>query len=843
MKRLVQFAVFAIVGSGAYLQMMGEAPQAQGVVDVQGSIPNAGASASTDGRSPNQELVARYCLSCHNDRLKTGGVSLASLNPESPASSAPVWEKVIRKLRSGAMPPPGLPRPAASAVSQLLSSLVAALDAEAARNPNPGRPAVHRLNRTEYQNAIRDLLQLEIDSRTLLPADDQDHGFDNLADVLSVSPTLVERYQSAAQKLSRLAIGDPSTRPTFETVQVPERLVQDDRTSDDQPFGSRGGITFKHTFSLDGEYVVRVKLRRTLYDYIRGLGLPHKMDIRVDGKRVGLLTVGGALKQSEGQWPPETNSGNYIGDPKWEAYSHTADDNLEVRFPGKAGSHLIGVSFDKGLALPDGILDRSLDVATFRYASDEMQFGNPAISSVSVGGPFNVAGTSPPDSPSRKATFSCVPRPVRDAQAGEKCARQIFATLARRAYRRDVSKEDIDTLMAFYARGVRAEPDRGFEAGLQLGLERLLTDPDFIFRIETDPETGPSGKAYRLSDVALASRLSFFLWSSIPDQELLDVAIHGQLKDPAVLERQVKRMLADPRSSALPINFGGQWLDLRLLRAVNPDEATFPEFDENLRSAMQQETELFLQSQVREDRGIVEMLAADYTYLNERLASHYGVPDIYGVHMRRVHVDDVRRRGLLGQASLMTVTSYPNRTSPVLRGKWLLEKFLGAPPPEPPPNVPALPERGPTGESQSVRRRLEEHRKNSVCASCHRTIDPMGFALENFDAIGRWRNADDGGLPGSRGEAIDPQGVLPDGTSFSGVAELRQLLVTKRKTEFVLTVVEQLLTYALGRGLEYYDMPAVRNIVKQSEVKDYSWSSVILAIVKSAPFQMRRTFS
>ena len=777
-------------------------------------------------------------MSCHNNRLKTAQLSLEGLNPDDPVAAAEVWEKVVRKLRSDAMPPPARPRPKPEEVHSLLTKLTDKLDEAVVRHPNPGRTPVHRLNRTEYQNVIRDLLGLEIDARALLPSDDQAHGFDNVAAVLSVSPTLLERYQVAARRISQLAIGDPAIRPVFEITGVDERLNQDVRTSDDQPFGSRGGIAVRQYFPLDGEYAVRVKLRRTLYGYIRGIGLPHKMDIRVDGQRVGLLTVGGAHTDQAGR-PPETNSGNYIGDALWEDYSHTADDKLEVRFKAKAGSRLISVSFDKGLALPDGILERPVDVATFRYASDEMQQGNPAVSEVSIGGPFG--GTTPADSPSRRRILTCNPPASAGARAQELCARDVFRKLVTRAYRRPATDDDISTLMPFYSTGSKSEPARAFDAGIQLALERLLVDPEFVFRIQRDQVAGGVGASvYRLSDLELASKLSFFLWSSIPDDELLDVAVKGQLKDPAVLERQVRRMLADRRASALAANFGGQWLNLRTLGTHRPDEANFPEFDENLREAMRQETELFLESQIRDDRGIADLLSADYTFLNERLAGHYGVPDIYGVHLRRVSVEDGRRRGLLGHASLMTVTSYPNRTSPVLRGAYLLEKFLGAPPPEPPADVPALPDRGEGGAVVSVRERLEGHRKNPTCAACHRVIDPMGFALENFDAVGKWRTTDDGGVPGAPGQPIDSNGVLPDGTEFEGVAELRELLVTKRRTEFVSTVVEQMLTYALGRGLEHYDMPTVRGIVRTTEPDNHSWSSVILAAVKSPSFQMRR---
>jgi len=837
-------AAFTLFLSSAYYHLDAAGPQSSTPGQTTNEQTATAAAPLRSAASPNQALLNRYCLSCHSDRLRTGGLSLAGLNPDNPVESAATWEKVIRKLRSGAMPPPGLPKPDGAAVAGLLTWLTTELDEEAERNPNPGRTAVHRLNRTEYQNAVRDLLALDVDARALLPADDQAHGFDNLAAVLSVSPTLLERYQSAARKISQLAVGDPGIRPVFETVNVDERLIQDDRTSDDQPFGSRGGVVVQHYFPLDGEYTVRVALRRTLYGYIRGLGLPHKMDIRVDGERVALLTVGGEHDPATGIRPPETNSGNYIGDPFWEDYSHTADEKLEARFTVKAGAHLVGVSFDKGLALPDGILDRPLDVATFRYASDEMQTGNPAVASLTVGGPFN--GTTPTDSPSRRAIFSCLPDASADAVTQAKCARQIFGRLAKLAYRRPVNQDDVETLMGFYTQGGELDPSRRFEAGIQYGLERMLMDPEFIFRIQqgtpgpTAAATSAAPANVRLTGLELASRLSFFLWSSIPDEELLDVAASGRLSDPAVLEGQVTRMLADPRAEALPVNFGGQWLELRLLRAQRPDAAIFPEFDENLREAMRLETEMFLTSQMRENRSIVDLLRADYTFLNERLARHYGINDVYGVHHRRVQLADQRRHGLLGQASLMTVTSYPNRTSPVLRGKWLLEKFLGAPPPDPPPDVPALPDRGEGGAVVSVRARLEQHRNNPVCASCHRTIDPMGFALENFDAVGKWRTIDDGGVPNGQGHPIDSSGVMPDGMAFDGVSQLREALVTHRRMEFVGTVVEQMLTYALGRGLEYYDMPTVRAIVKHAETENYSWTSVIQAIVRSTPYQSRR---
>ena len=834
MPRTIVFSALFLVCS---VHLLGSRPHDRG---RQSLLASPSQSPRTGGDvSPRRELLAKYCVTCHNERLKTAKLMLDKANVEDIGADAEVWEKVVRKLRSGAMPPPGLPRPDPARVHQFVSSLETALDGAAVAAPTPGRTAIHRLNRVEYGNAIRDLLDLETDTRSLLPADDEAYGFDNIADVLSVSPTLLERYQSAARRISQLAVGDPATRPVFETYTIPERLVQDGQVSDDLPFGSRGGIAVRYFFPLDGEYVLRIRLRRTIYSYIRGLGFPHLLDIRVDGERVTVFTVGGE-HDATGLRPPETNSGHFIGDAQWEDYSHRADERLEVRFAAKAGTRVVGASFDKTLAQSDGILDAPLNMSTFGYASDEMQHGNPAIATLMIGGPYSASG--PGDTSSRRKIFSCRPTgaTVKDE---ERCARQILTGLVRRAYRRPVTDEDIHTLMSFWAAGRSMQSERGFDAGIQFALERMITDPEFLFRIERDPAGVAPASAYRLADLELASRLSFFLWSSIPDDELLEVAAHGRLKNPNVLEQQVRRLVADVRSKALPDNFGGQWLGLRNLRVLNPDYAIFPEFDENLREAMQQETQLFLESQVREDRGLLSLLTANFTFLNETLARHYGIPGVYGSHFRRVTIADDRRKGLLGQASLMTVTSYPNRTSPVLRGQWLLGTFLGAPPPEPPPNVPALPERGHDGKPLSVRQRLEEHRKDPVCASCHRTIDPMGFALENFDAIGKFRTVNEGRTRSEVGEPIDSKGVLPDGTAFNGVSELRAVLVNSRKEEFVTAVVEKLLTYALGRGLEYYDMPAVRRIVREASASDYSWSSVIMGIVKSAPFQMKRAAS
>jgi hypothetical protein len=705
------------------------------------------------------------------------------------------------------MPPPALPRPDADTSRKFAAWLESELDRDAAARPNPGRPTAHRLNRAEYTNAVRDLLALDIDARSLLPADDLSFGFDNNADILGLSPGLLERYMSAARKIARVAVGDPSIRPETEIYKVSALTVQDERMSEDLPFGSRGGMAFRHYFPLDAEYTFRIRLQRDNIYTVRGLGEAEDIDLRVDGVRVERFTVGG---------PNATRSRT------------EADADLEVRLPVKAGLREISASFAKREAAVSGVVPARLPVGNFILSPTARALGFRelmGVASVQIGGPYN--GRAPLDSPTRNAIFTCHPSANDDE---DKCARSIVSRLARRAFRRPVSASDIDQLVAFFRQG-RAQGT--FESGVQQALTRILVDPEFLFRVERDAADVEAGSAYRLTDLELASRLSFFLWSSIPDEELLDVAARGALRDRGVLARQVRRMLADPRSSALVSNFAAQWLQLRNMRAVAPDVNLFPEFDDNLRVAMQRETELFIESQLREDRTVGEMLTADYTFLNDRLARHYGVPGVYGSHFRRVSLPDKRRGGLLGHASVLTVTSHATRTSPVLRGKWVLDNVLGAPPPPPPPDVPALPEKGSGGEHASVRVRLEEHRKNPVCASCHSRMDPLGFALENFDGVGRWRASDEGGA------AIETSATLPDGTKFDGPSELRSLLVTREK-EFAATVASKLLTYALGRGIEYYDRPAIRDIVRQAGRGDYRWSAVVQSIVESVPFQMRR---
>jgi hypothetical protein len=773
--------------------------------------------------SPDQQLLAQYCVSCHSDRLKTGGFVLENLDPGRAGANADIWEKVVRKLRSGQMPPVGRPRPDADRARAFLSTLEASLDRAATASPNPGRPVAHRLNRTEYTNAVRDLLAVEIDSRSLLPADDTDqHGFDNNGDVLSISPALLERYLSAARKVGRLALGHAPATPSIDTYAIPKRLNQDNRLSEKLPFGTRGGAAIEHTFPVDGEYLIKIQLQRTLYSAVRGLAQPNDLEIRLDRERVGQFTVGGQAVTP----PPASFAGTLSWNPEWEQYSHQADKGFELRLPVTAGPHTLGVAFVKRFWAPEDV--RQPARTGWAFDTDEMYDGAPALETVTIEGPVSVAG--PGDTESRRRVFVCRPT---NAAAEEPCAKRIVSALARRAYRRPVTDDDVATLMGFYQSGRKTGT---FEDGIETALQRLLISPDFLLRVEVNPDRAAAGSSYRVPDVELASRLSFFLWSSIPDEELLDVAIRGRLQARAVLEQQVKRMLRDSRSKALVDNFATQWLQLGDLRNVRPDPDVYADFDENLREGLREETELFIDSQLHDDKSLVDLLTADYTFVNERLARHYGIPDIYGERFRRVTFTDDRRGGLLGQASLLTVTSYPNRTSPVLRGKWLLENILGAPPPAPPPDVPALKDKGANGERQSVRERLEEHRKNPACASCHAQMDPLGFALEHYDGIGKWRDTSEGRT------AIDATGSLPGVTAFEGLSGLKTLLLSRRE-QFVETVTERLLSFALGRGIDYYDQPSVRAIVRAAKPDDYRWSSIIIGIVKSVPFQMRRVES
>ena len=789
--------------------------------------------------SPQRALLNRYCVTCHNEKLRTAGLSLDKMDVDKISENAPVWEKVVRKLRASAMPPAGMPRPDLATYNSFAAYLEATLDRAAAAKPNPGRPAIRRFNRAEYTNAIRDLLAVDtdaVDIRSRLPADDSGYGFDNIGDVLSVSPMLLERYMSAARKISRLAIGDPAVRPDMATYNVSKLLRQEDRVSEELPFGSRGGIAVRHFFPVDGEYLIKVRLKRS-YDgeTILGLAEAHQLDLRLDDARIKLFRVGGVRMTRrptdalDGEAPaaaPPTNAApaNVRSRP-----DRDADAGLEVRVQVKAGTRRVGVTFPKEtLATEGGVFQPRLEARTTE--SEGGWYNEPlAVGSVTIGGPYDVKG--PGETPSRRKIFICSPtRPAEE----DSCAGKILFAVARRAYRRSIAEGEIPTLLTPY----KAARSKGgsFEAGIEMALQRILVSPDFIFRVERDPENVAPETAYRLSDPELASRLSFFLWSSIPDDELLDLAAQGRLKDPAVLERQVRRMLADSRSRALVDNFAGQWLYLRNIRSVSPDLGEFPDFDENLREALQKETELFFASMLQEDHSVLDLLRADYTFLNERLARHYGIPNIYGNHFRRVTLSDNKeRRGLLAQGSILTATSYANRTAPTLRGKWILDNILGTPPPPPPPNVPSLKETDKNGKplAMSMRQRMEQHRANPACAVCHKLMDPLGFALENFDAVGQWRTRE-GSTP------VDPSGMLPDGTKFQGPAELQKVLLA-RPEQFVTTVTEKFLTYALGRGVEYYDIPAIRAIVREAASSDYRWSALVLSIVKSTPFQMRRS--
>ena len=802
-----------------------------------------GTAAPPHDAASAQALLQRYCLACHTAAREERGLVPAAfdgLDAGDVAADAGVWEQIVRKLRLGMMPPAGRPRPAPDVHEQFLGWLENALDAVAAERADPGRPAVRRLTTPEYRNAVRSLLDLEVDEGWLLfpPDDVSQEGFSTDAEALSVSPALFDRYLSAANRISRLAVADPAIGPGFAaaTYSTPRLLYQDDRMSEELPFGSRGGMAIRHYFPLDGEYRVKIRLRRMIYDYIVGMGTPQQIEVRLDGRLVRRFTVGGADRYGY----PSAYSffGTIRGDPAWEQHvSIDADADLEVPVPAPAGEHVVGVSFVAARTEATGILERRL--SGFSLSGLGFYDGHAAVERVEITGPYDAAG--PGDTASRRRIFLCRPAEEADAVAEgdavtsadeDRCAGEILSALGRRAYRRPLTGGDLDTLLAFYAEG-RARG--GFEAGIRKGIERLLVAPEFLFRIERDPPGVPPGTAYRLTDLELASRLSLFLWSDIPDEPLLAAAEAGRLSEPDELDRQVGRMLADPRARALVDNFASQWLQLGRVRGVIPDTDVFYEFDENLRADMERETKLFLESQVLGDGGVLELFSADYTFVNERLARHYGLDGVYGERFRRVPVGG-DRAGLLGHASLLTVTAYPTRTSPVLRGKWLLDNVLGMPPAEAPADVPALEENHGASAPRTMRERMERHRANPACAACHRMMDPPGFALEHFDAIGRWRAADEYGAP------VDAAGALADGTAVDGPAALRHAVLA-HETSVVRTVTEKLLTYAVGRRMESFDQPAIRGIVRDAHAGGYRWSSIIRGIVESVPFQMRRSES
>jgi mono/diheme cytochrome c family protein len=768
-------------------------------------------SSATSSAHPDfGAVVTKYCVTCHNERTKTAGLMLDKANIDDPPASADVWEKAIRKMRVGMMPPQSAPHPDAQTQAALISYLQTSLDRAGASRPNPGRPLVHRLNRAEYANAVRDLLALDVDASALLPPDDAAYGFDNIADALGISPVLLERYLTAAGKISSLAVGDPTTGPAGETFRIRQDASQDIHI-EGLPVGTVGGILAKTTLPLDGTYDFSIRLFRTNLGVVRGLEYDHQLEYTVDGARVHVSQVGG-----EDDFKANLKNMTKAGDDV-EARAH-------IRIPIKAGPHVITAAFVER----SGAINPLRLQPFIRSSNDTLDtIGHPHLDTFTLTGPYNPTG--PGDSPSRRRIFACRPATRSEEDA---CARRIIGTLARRAYRGQVAPGDLERLHEFYLLGRKQGT---FETGVQTALQRILASPKFAFRVERDPAGVAAGSVYRISDLELASRLSFFLWSSIPDDQLLRVAAAGMLHTPAVLHQQVRRMLADEKSDALIQNFAGQWLYLRNLKSFQPNSLEFPDFDDNLRQAFQHETELFFASIMREDRNVLDLMTADFTFLNERLAKHYGVPGIYGSHFRRVTLTDEARKGLLGKGAILMVTSHPDRTSPVVRGKWVLDNLLSAPVPPMPNNVPPLNEdanRG--GRILTMRERMEEHRKNPTCAACHKIMDPIGLSMENFDAIGAWRTRDGGTL----GNPINSTGELLDGTKVDGVVTLRQALLRQPEL-FVGTVAEKLMTYGLGRGLAYYDMPEVRKIVRDSAAQNYRFSSLILGVVDSTAFQKR----
>ena len=794
-------------------------------------------------------VFTRYCLGCHNARQQqTGAVPRAfdTLPFDDVAGHAAEWEAVVRKVRAGMMPPAGMPRPDGATRDAFLGFLEGELDRAAQRRPDPGRTeAFHRLNRTEYRNAVRDLLGVEVDVTALLPADDGSYGFDNMAGVLKLSPTLVERYLAAAQKISRLAVGTPPPAPVVDYFRVADDRSQEDRLPG-EALGTRGGTTIRYVFPMDGDYGFRVELSRDLNEQVPLYQQAHELELSVDGERKHLFVlpaVGGPAPEPAQEPGSDPSGDEPKAAPRPRARTAIAaaprlgrqgqeqrnriDRDWEIRVRVPAGPHDVQVAFLKnGSALAETArlpflrpYPASVNVAEQR--------GGAYLRSVEISGPFDATG--PGHSPSRDRVFSCRPRTA-TAAAERACATSILQRLARRAFRRPVTAADVTPMLASYDAG---RVDGGFDQGVEQGIMRLLVAPEFLMRVEREPATVARGGSYRISDLELASRLSFFLWSSIPDEELLSLAERKQLRRPQVLDAQVRRMMAEPKFAAFVEGFAGQWLFLRNLPATVPVQQTFPDFDDTLRQAFRRETELFFESIVREDRSAYDLLRARYTFVNERLARHYGIPNVKGTRFRRVSFGDGSpRAGLLGQGSILTVTSYPDRTSPVVRGKWVLENLLGSPPPPPLPNVPPLPPSTFAAAPTSVRERMVQHRQNPVCASCHRMMDPIGLSLENFDGVGRWRTREESGA------AIDASGSLPDGTAFTGAAGLTDALL--KSDAFVRTLTEKLLTYALGRGLEPYDAPVVRAILRDTAAGDYRLSALVQQVVRSAPFQMRR---
>ena len=776
-------------------------------VPVSGAAPQAPAAAAEPGL---RAMLQQYCITCHNQRARVGGLALDTLDMAHVGARADVWEQVVRKLRTGAMPPAGRPRPDTAVSNDAATWLETQLDRAALEHPDPGRPTLHRLNRSEYRNAVRDLLAIDIDA-SLLPADNAAYGFDNNADALMLSSALTERYLGAAATISQMAVGRPRGSPTPDTIFVPTDRDQGTRVSDDLPFGSRGGTAFRYYFPADGDYLFEMRPKENgVAGGFQGVtDEPHQLDVSLDGVRVWTGTV----QRPEGVRGDERNK--------------QILESLQFRVPVEGGAHLVQVYFAaKTSAYVEDLFDPDLRRDPYRAN------GEPSISSVTIIGPH--PGTTLVDnwsgeSPSRRKLFVCTPASA-TPEDQEACAVTILSTLARRAYRRPVRDADLEIPLALYRDGAARG---GFESGIELAVRGILVSPNFLFRFEGQPASMAPDTPYRITDLELASRLSFFLWSSIPDDELLDAAVQGTLHIPAVLQQQVRRMLADPRSQALVDNFAGQWLHTRNVAGLQPSPELLFHFDDNLREAFERETTLFFESIIRENRSVLDLLDADYTFLNERLARHYGIDGVYGERFRRVSLPaDSVRRGLLGQGSILTGTSRANRTSPVIRGKWILDNILGTPPPPPPPNVPDLDEERDPRKVLPMREQMAAHRANPVCASCHAQMDQLGFALENFDAIGEWRETYASGLP------IDAAAEFPDGTTFDGPTELRKVLLS-RSEDFVTTVTDRLLTYALGRGLEATDAPAVRQIKREAADENYAFAALVRGIVGSVPFQMR----
>lgn len=803
MKRL-KYGVLALELAGMCFASSSYAQQPSSKAGVNKVAASSANSANPDYRA----VLNKYCVVCHNEKALMGGLALDKADLSKIPEEADIWEKVDRKIRSNMMPPVGMPHPDPAVATALASMLETKLDEAGFAKPNPGPPTLRRLTRTEYGNAVHDLLGLDVDVASLLPGEGySNEGFDNDSAALGVSPSLMERYVSAAWKISGLAVGSMKANTTVNVFKVRSDLSQNEHIAG-LPVGTTGGMLVHYNFPVDGEYILRSRLWRNNVEQVRGLDLPTQFELSVDGVRVHVAEFGG---------------------PADEAYSFNAhvaagkdfDKRLEARIPIKAGPHDIGFAFLRKSSASPITLIRPLERENLDGLANT---GIPTLTQVFIVGPMNVTG--PGKTVSRERIFTC--QPPDDNRDGGACAKKILVPLARLAYRRPLTSDEVAQLLEVYEVGRK---QGGGEKGIETALSDILASPQFIFRAETDPTSVAAGSAFDLNDYDLASRLSFFIWSSIPDDELLKVAAEGRLHEPAVLSQQVQRMMKDPRSSAMVMNFADEWLRLRNLKAATPNDVLFPDFDDNLRQDFQRETELFFNSILRENRNVLDLMNANYTFLNQRLAVHYGIPHVVGSQFRRVTLSDPNRFGLLGQGSILTVTSYGNRTSPVVRGKFVLSIFMGNPPPPMPANVPPLNETIDPNKPLSMRERMDAHRTNPVCANCHRLMDPIGFTLENFDATGKWRTNDGGA-------AIDPAGTMANGAHVDGPASLRKV-IAGRPEQFVRTLTEALMTYALGRKLEAYDMPTVRVIVRKSSTENYTLASLVQGIVAGTPFRMK----